>query len=288
MQAGTLKAESHAVDNQVLRLAVISTPRSGNTWIRRILAQTFCLDQVAVHTPEDVDWDTLPSRCILQLHWHRTDSFRTLLNDNEFQVVAIARHPLDVLISILHFAPREPETASWLAGKEGSEHAIYHRTPVDAAFIDYATSPRAEALLGVSYQWWEDPTAHRIRYEDTVADPKAELNQLGESIGVPVCPRVLADAIDDNTLESQRRHSQNGHFWRGQPGHWKQFLPPKEARHIAAVHQRVFARLGYSCTPDPTLDPARAHSNWIEGGLEPGAGTASRRPLPEMIPNHWR
>ena len=51
-----------------LRLAVLSTPRSGNTWLRHLLAASFGLEQQAVHNPGEIDWLRLPAhtscRCI--------------------------------------------------------------------------------------------------------------------------------------------------------------------------------------------------------------------------------
>src|SRR5437762_2987502 len=47
-----------------LRLAVISTPRSGNTWLRGLLASIFGLEERAALTPDDVDWSALPERCV--------------------------------------------------------------------------------------------------------------------------------------------------------------------------------------------------------------------------------
>ena len=109
---------------EALRLAVVSTPRSGNTWFRRLAAAAYRLDEWAVHNPRDLDWAGLSSRCILQIHWHRAEPFLSLLERYQFRVAVLSRHPLDVLISILHFAPHEPDTARWLEGEAGGETAV--------------------------------------------------------------------------------------------------------------------------------------------------------------------
>ena len=54
----------------MLRLALVSTPRSGNTWTRAPLGSLYELEQIPVHTPEEVDWEHLPRRCVIQIHWY--------------------------------------------------------------------------------------------------------------------------------------------------------------------------------------------------------------------------
>ena len=105
-----------------LRLAVISTPRSGNSWLRHMLAQTFELDQIIVHLPDEIPWDNLPARAIVQLHWPADDAaFAARLAEHGFRVVVSARHPLDVLISILAFCQHDDSTLRWLGGAAQDE-----------------------------------------------------------------------------------------------------------------------------------------------------------------------
>lgn len=42
------------------------------------------LEERAVHTPGELDWEALPDRCALQLHWHRTPEFRKQLRQYGF------------------------------------------------------------------------------------------------------------------------------------------------------------------------------------------------------------
>ena len=63
------------------------------------------------------DWAALPPEVVLQIHWRRTPEFQAKLNEHGFHVVTVARHPLDVLISILHFCIYESESEQWLLGE---------------------------------------------------------------------------------------------------------------------------------------------------------------------------
>jgi hypothetical protein len=241
-----------------VRIAIVSTPRSGNMWLRRLLVAAYALEERSAHTPDEVDWDALPERCVLQLHWRRTSGFRSLLARHGFSVAVLARHPLDVLVSILHFAPHEPQTARWLDGEGGDESPILGADPTSAAFLAYATGPRARALLSVTPEWWRDADA-RVRYEDLVAAPETALHLVADDLGartlVPVAEAAAAVRFAD-----LRREATNEHFWQGRPGLWRQLLPAETARAIAAAQPAV-AALGYDVDPEE-ITPAQARARW--------------------------
>jgi len=50
------------------------------------------LPQIAVHTPREIAWQSLPPKVILQIHWRDTDNFVSLLAENGFRPIVIARH----------------------------------------------------------------------------------------------------------------------------------------------------------------------------------------------------
>ena len=257
----TLVRDFAMPDASMTRVAVVATPRSGNTWLRRLLATLGGLHEVAVHAPWEVPWDSLPERCILQLHWPRMASITGALAYHGFRIVTIARHPLDVLISILHFAPHEPLTARWLDGTGGDEQPIFGVSPGSEPFLRYATGARSTALLGVSHQWWGGPVSRPIRYEDLVDDPSSHLAALAADLGIE--NQVSPDAaVAANTIESLRTTTANQHFWRGRPGHWKTLLTPDRAKFIGEAHRRVIEDLGYTVDPDASLKDSCADANW--------------------------
>jgi hypothetical protein len=221
-----------------------------------------------VHNPKDLDWNQLPDRFVLQCHWHRIDSFTSVLAEHKFRVVVLTRHPLDVLISILHFAPHEAQTARWLEGEGGNEVSIFGAPPRSSAFLEYATGPRAAALLSVSHEWRQAEGNYSLRYEDVVRDPAGELKRLGEALNHPATPEAIAAAIASNSMESLRAGCRNQHYWQGRPGLWKALLPADEARRIARVHTVVFEGGGYECDPDESLDAGRADANWLQLEVE--------------------
>jgi hypothetical protein len=247
-----------------LRLALISTPRSGNTWLRHLLGKVFAAHELAVHDPADVDWSNLPRDCIVQMHEHRTPALERKLSDHGFRVVVLARHPLDVLLSVLHFATHDGSTHRWLRGEGGNERSLYGAMPGSAAFLDYAQGKRATALLSVSPQWWDAPACLGLTYEDLVAKPKNVLQSVVDAVGVP--PRVpLATAVAATTLANLRAmHRGRHHFWQGQPGHWRRLLVAEVASAIAGAQASVMRRFNYLCDADPHLSRSQADAHWID------------------------
>jgi len=239
---------------RALRIAVISSPRSGNMWLRRLLTATYGLEERSAHTPDELDWETLPDGCALQLHWRRTPAFRKRLKRHGFSVAVLARHPLDVLVSILHFAPHEPQTARWLDGEGGNEDSLIGADPASPAFLAYATGPRAKALLSVTPEWWEHADV-RVRYEDLVAHPAGELGRIVESLGgAPVT--APATAVETASFGRLRDEATNMHFWQGRPGLWSELVPTEYALAIASAYPEML-ELGYSVGVDAPTARAR-------------------------------
>ena len=247
-----------------MRLALLSTPRCGNTWLRHLLAKLFAAEELAVHHPHEVNWSALPHSCVLQLHWHRTPDLEAKLAWHGFRVLVLARHPLDVLLSILHFATHDGATRHWLQGEGGGERSLHGAMPCSAPFQEYGEGKRAAALLSVSPQWWNAPGAVTLTYENLVANPASELERVIQLLAarprLPVAAAVAAATLSQMRGSSGARH----HFWQGNPGHWKRLLVADAAEAIAVAQAPVFAGLGYVCEPDRHLTRSQADALWID------------------------
>ena len=245
-----------------MRIAIISTPRSGNTWLRFMLSALYNAQQSAIHSPDDLDWDNLPSsNFVLQLHWHRTSRLKHLLIENNFKIVVLQRHPLDILLSILQFAHQEPQTIHWLNGEGGDEKVIYGKSPGSEAFLEYAIGQRARALLSISNEWCHEPEATIVRYEDLVNDTEKTLYELTNRLGAPQLK--IFEVVNSNRIDKLRLTSDNGHFWQGKPGLWKKLIPSIIVEKIVREQNELFSELGYDFQPSNTrLMPNEAESRW--------------------------
>lgn len=245
------------------RVAIVSTPRSGNTWLWHLLTALYDVPGLAVHSPLEVAWDALPESCVLQIHWPRVESFASRLREHGFRIVVMARHPLDVLISILHFCIHDRATARWLEGEGGNERPIFGAMPRSSAFRAYATGARAAALLRVTNEWWEIPGSLGVRYEDLNRDPCGELRRLARALGG--WPRKsVEEVVEATTIPKLRLRWQNSHyFWLGKTGLWRALLPAADADLLLQTIAPRLARLGYSFDPDPGLSDEQADANWV-------------------------
>lgn len=243
------------------RLAIVSTPRCGNTWLLHALQLLYDMPGAPISTPSELDWPRLPPGFVFQLHWHPTSEFVALLAGHRFRVLALTRHPLDCLISVLHFSLHD-RTEHWLEGESGDERSIFAAMPRSTAFLDYASGPRAAALLSVSEEWKARPGTYVLRYENMVRDTAGELRRLADAVGATL-RRPIEEVAAATTLQGMRdRTNPSRHFWMGQPGLWRRLLPAPEAQRIHAAHADLFASWDYPCDPDVDLSGSAADAAW--------------------------
>jgi hypothetical protein len=252
-----------------LRLAVIGSPRSGNTWIRAMLGSFYGLEQIPIHSPTELDWSRLPMRCVIQLHWYPAAELLNTLDRSGVRVVMPIRHPFDVLISWLNYNyyVHEEEKCPGTC----DECVIAGVSPTSKAFVDYASGYHGRSLLchGPAWLTWARSFVRPLRYEDLVTDPVPALAALEEWVGEPFQSPIAA-VVEDTSIE--RLVSSRGvwqyHYWQGRPGLWRQLIPAAEARTIAAGVREPFDLLGYDCDPEESLTPLEAERNWLRLQLD--------------------
>ena len=238
-----------------LRLAIISTPRSGNTWVRNLLAQLYELEEVPVHFPEEIHWDSLPERCVIQLHWYPLESLTTKLEKAGVRVVVLARNPFDILISWLNYSIYVHQWGLCPGADTCDKCEVVGISPQSQSLIDYTAGSTGHWFLNHSPAWWNREGVIRARYEDLVAEPELAYGRLIESIGeAPHKP--LAEVLEATSIHKMKASVDSwwvGHYWQGQPGLWRKLIPAKVAHAIAAANPIPFEVLGYPCDPDESL-----------------------------------
>jgi len=116
--------------------------------------------------------------------------------------------------------------------------AFFDHLPTSSEFLAYCISPRAQALLNVSVEWYREPHAHVLSYEDLVADTNSTLSALLARLRRPNV--AIARIVEQNRLHLLRPTAPNGHFWLGQPGIWRQLITAGVAWRICNAHHKVF------------------------------------------------
>ena len=215
------------------------------------------LEQIATHDQAELP-TPLPARVIVQMHCDRAEPLLRRWAEEGVRVVTVARHPIDTLISMLHFARREREVTRWAGGEHLA--AVVGAHPASAAFAGFAIGPGAARMLGFTPQWWCAPGTVRIRYEEMCREPLGELESVRDALGEePAWP--FESALAARPL-GYYQALPNHHGWRGQPGIWRRLVVPELAHRIRAAHPRSFEALAYECDPDPALTPSAAEAAW--------------------------
>ena len=248
-------------DPSSTRIALLATPRSGNTWLRMILAHALGLDEIPAHHPGDLDWSTLPEQVVIQLHWPRTPYLETLLEQAGVRMVTLSRHPFDVLISILRFAQTEPDTVGWLWGKGGDEEGLLDVDPSSEEFAQWAMSERALNLLAVTTSWLDSEKVAQVSYERLVKSPEEEVARLLERLSlVPLRPIDEAVRRCTPELVNGRKHIQ--HTWTATYDLWREVIPPQLADQLTACYGHQLQQLGFDPVLKSSGDSNTARSQW--------------------------
>ncbi len=253
-----------------LRIAIVGTPRSGNTWLSLLIHHIYHIPEIALPTLPENFWEDLPNACVIQIHQLRNEEIENKLTRYGFQVITPVRHPLDVLISILHYAIWDGQTHHWLDGLNGDEKSIYGAMPRSRVFLDYCESSRVQSLLSISKEWIADSRTKVVRYEELVGNPTKILEPLIEQINPLGLPEI-ATALKQTELNQLKPKAANHHFWLGKPGLWQQLFTPCEIELLRSAILPIATAEEYSldftlCSPPTALE---ADQNWIKYfGLE--------------------
>jgi hypothetical protein len=168
--------------------------------------------------------------------WHTsheplTDHSLKFFAEQNFQVIQILRHPLDVIVSnaakiTALSGDRAPQVLlqndDWVAAMLASVGEYYEH------MNDHHTSNEVEFL----------------RYEELLASPNAVIRRLASILGVE-CNEAKADeiwaALGKATLSQDR-----GHRWDPRAGKWREFISPRFAKRIVESPLCKYARnFGY-------------------------------------------
>jgi len=227
---------------------VVSYPRSGNTWVRFLLANL-----ARAPTGKPVDFHTLPQvvpDLHLEAHWPIVRSARPPrllkthdLPDHRFRrVIYVLRDGRDVMVS--HYL--------YLCGLDR----------FDGSLLEFLKSRKKGP-----HQWakhvsaWLAPVADRslltVRYEDLVEDAAGQLHRMAEFAGLPHADENVEWAVERSSFETMRRLQDAGgrpydkaedfeHVRTGVVGDWRNWF---EGPHKSMFEKRagqVFRRCGYA------------------------------------------
>lgn len=246
-------------------VGLYSYPKSGNTWVRSIIAaacampedkgtlQRYVTDTHKGRVMTDPwpfqgrDWYFYKSHHHKVLTRHRSDRFRT------DRVISIHRHPLDVFVSYLNFVSANvaPQAGTALPFRFESVEAL---TPEQlealfAIFLDHGTLVPQNRLFGSVFSHWrrfsdraeEQGDVLMLRYEDLEADFAFQVAR--------ICGFVGLTDIDTGAVfaGADKRTQANGKFfWRRSSGGHKAHLTDAQIARFQDRHGDAMAAMGYA------------------------------------------
>jgi hypothetical protein len=234
---------------------LVSYPRSGNTWVRFLLANLLYPNETVgfaninrlLPAPEISSkrfLRNLPRPRILKSHQPFDARFR--------KVVYLARDPRDVVISEYHFDLKKLYIEPEVTLQQFVSRFIAGETAAYGSWWEHVASWIA-ARQG-------NPAFLLIRYEDLIAEPVVETGKIAEFLGIEAAPERLQAAVERSAAERMRKlESQQADQWTGtrntrkeipfvraaKSGGWKETLPGGCVEQIETAWFPLLNFLGY-------------------------------------------
>lgn len=243
-------------------VGLYSFPRSGNTWLRQIVAsaldipanllQRYVTDmhygEILTHPVifDDTQWYFYKSHHKSLVTEHRGQSVNT------DKIVYIYRHPLDVFISFVNFVSSNVSSKLDLDLEFPIEN-VESLTPQQlgalfSVFMTYGTITPQNRTYGGYFEHVANAFAlrasgaeiHILRYEDLLMDFGPTASKIFEFLKIPV------EDIDAVFGEADKRTAQNGKFfWRRQSKAHEDFLTADQVKTFNEKFHDKLVAIGY-------------------------------------------
>ncbi|MGC9453705.1 MAG: sulfotransferase domain-containing protein [Phycisphaerae bacterium] len=225
---------------------VVSYPRSGNTWVRFLLANL-----LRARDGKPVDFYTLPLYVPdLHIEEHRDIVRRMepprLLKTHDLpagymrRVIYLLRDGRDVAVS----------------------HYVYLKSlgRFDGSFMEYLESPRGPRRWARHVSEWLDARDDRallvVRYEDLKSETAGQLRRMAQFAGLPADTEDIERAVERSNFESMRKlqdtngrpYSNSGQLQqvrKGTAGQWRDWFDDAHIEVFNRCAGDVLRKLGY-------------------------------------------
>ena len=244
---------------ETLKILIVSTPKTGNTWLRNLLAAAYGLPMVELNPIFDAaEAEGHGARWIAHQHFYPEAGLLSWAEQHGVVLLTTVRHPGDVLISLYHYVHNFIDRANGF----GTEAAM---AADDQPFGDKTAGfvkGTFHGLLDISIQWMDTGRSQVVRYEDLWRDPVGTLAALTDRI-YPLDLDTIERAVEQCDISVMRKMAgRDGKFFRkGGSGNWRQDLPPEIVALFGAAdpYPAQLARLGYTfADEDPEIVPRTA------------------------------
>lgn len=250
------KSGTSDVFDRPLRILILSTPKTGNTWLTCLLSAMYRLPKLGLHYPFDYrQASCLGHRWIIFGHFMPDENLLSWIREIQPFVLTTIRHPGDVLISLYHHLHRFN-----VASVDQQKLLGMLQTPFERIAIEPPATHTFREELECSLAWKRTGLSRIVRYEDLRADTLSTLTSLANWIA-PIEQDCIAQAIDKCDIDQLRvmNREHKAFFRSGLVGEWQATLSPSVVRALAAEpYQRQLEELGYALhSQSEQLPPAR-------------------------------
>lgn len=237
-------------------ILLASYPKSGNNWVRFLIANV-------VFPDKEVGWDNIDQLILepsvtLQRDFVRAPRPRIIRSHFPFdpkfrRVICIVRDPRDIAMSQYHY---------WRKVRR-----IEDDYPIER-FINIFLAgelKRQNGSWGENVGSWlaarhRDPQFLLLRYEDLLADTARELTRVAKFVGFSSDPELIARAVDRSSARNMRakekKEGQHSNLMKNsredlpfvraaKSGGWKKDLPEAQVARIETAWGDIMASLGY-------------------------------------------
>jgi hypothetical protein len=233
-------------NSNTLRIIVAGPPKTGNVWIKCLLAEIYHLEILDKPPCTDVEFSSAVKEgwfkdgAIFHQHLGPTPLLLETTSGLNCSLVTIIRNPYDTFISLYYFVQNFPQQ---FANSSDPLHRISGK-PIDHPDI-YAFLRDVSGGFGIhilsAKKWKDSDRSIILRYEDLSADPVRVLGEVAAQIRSEDEP-ALRSAVETCSLQNMRKQFKQNckHIRKGKVGDWRVDLDPEH------------------------LDAIRTHANWIE------------------------
>jgi hypothetical protein len=224
---------------------IVSTAKTGNTWLRHLLAAIYDLPMADFDFPFDAGAaEAAGARWITHQHYPPTPALLDWAKQNDVVLITTIRHPGDVLVSLYHYVRSYNDQIDY--------HLLAMLATDDGTFgepVRFVVRHILKDLLAVSVDWVTSGAAHVVQYEALYLDPVAALTTLTDKIS-PVSRDCIERAVERCDIRVMRSlaHENRAFFRQGGGGGWRRVLPADIVELLRTIdpYPAQFAALGYS------------------------------------------
>ncbi len=235
-----------------LKILILSTPKTGNTWLMSLLAAIYDLPKLGLVCPFDRDQASkMGPRWIAFHHFLPDAELVDWIREERPFVLTTVRHPGDVLVSLYHHLRGFTQDAVDLGAMRDMLHQPFERREI---YPPARHTFREE--LDCSIAWKRTGLTRVVRYEDLRRRTRSVLLELTAWLGA-VPEERIAQAMERCDIGLMRglagKHS--GFFRSGEAGGWRAVLSAEMLEDFAREPYRSqFEELGYGLDADAAIE----------------------------------